>query len=386
MRASSPVTRLSSDGLTVHDNKTDLTWQRSPDTSGDGTIAASDKLSWTKAQARPAVLNAANYGGFSDWRLPTMKELYSLMNFNGTDPSGFTGTDTSALTPFIDTNYFQFAYGQTSANERIIDSQYASSDLYVSTVGGELLFGLNFADGRIKGYGLTLFGSDKTFFVQCVRGNPNYGINQFVDNGNQTITDKGTSLMWTKSDSGTGMNWQAALAWVQTKNAEKHLGFSDWRLPDIKELHSIVDYTRSPDTTSSAAIDPIFNCTSITNEKNVTDYPWYWSGTTHAYYDGTGVWGAYIPFGRAMGYENSTWSDVHGAGCQRSDPKSGSLSDDYTYAAPNGYYNTEAPQGDAVRINNFVRLVRTPPTTDDSDADGMPRCMGNRQRTDGGRR
>jgi hypothetical protein len=291
------------------------------------------------------------------------------MNFRGTDPSGFTGTDTSALTPFIDTNYFKFAYGQTSAGERIIDSQYASSTLYVAD--SSLLFGLNLADGRIKGYGLTLNGSDKTFFVQCVRGNLNYGINQFVDNGNQTITDEGTLLMWTKSDSGSGMNWSNALAWVQAKNAENFLGYSDWRLPNIKELHSIVDYTRSPDTTASAAIDPIFNCTSLTNEGGVTDFPWYWSGTTHAYYDGTGVWGACIPFGRAMGYENSTWNDVHGAGCQRSDPKGGSLSS-YTYAAPNGYYNTNAPQGDAVRINNYVRLVRTTSVNEDTVGDGIP--------------
>ena len=53
---------------------------------------------------------------------------------------------------------------------------------------------------------------------------------------------------------------------------------------------------------------------------------------------------------------NSTWVDVHGAGCQRSDPKSGSLTS-YTYA-PYGYYNSIAPQGDGLRLLNYVRLVR----------------------------
>ena len=191
-----PGYTVSSDGLTVSDNNTGLTWQRSPDTTGDGIINATDKLNWTNAQTRPAVLNAANYGGYSDWRLPTIKELYSLIDFRGTDPSGLSDSDTSGLTPFIDTTYFQFAYGDTSAGERIIDSQYASSTLYVSTVDGTLLFGVNFADGRIKGYGLTNNGSDKTFFVQCVRGNPSYGINLFVDNGDQTVTDRATGLMW----------------------------------------------------------------------------------------------------------------------------------------------------------------------------------------------
>ena len=65
----------------------------------------------------------------------------------------------------------------------MIDSQYASSTLYVGNTGK--LFGVNFADGRIKGYGLTLNGAAKTFFVLCVRGNTSYGINRLVDNGDR---------------------------------------------------------------------------------------------------------------------------------------------------------------------------------------------------------
>ncbi|MFZ4398317.1 MAG: metallophosphoesterase family protein, partial [Kiritimatiellia bacterium] len=117
-------------------------------------------------------------------------------------------------------------------------------------------------------------------------------------------------------------------------------------------------YTRSPDTTASAAIDPVFASTQITNEHYQVDYPWYWSGTTHGQYNGSGGSGAYVCFGRAMGYMNSAWQDVHGAGAQRSDPK-GSLNG-YTQL-DNGYYNSIAPQGDAVRMNNYVRLVRDTP-------------------------
>lgn len=365
-----PSYTLAGDGLTVRDNRTGLTWQRSPDTSGDGQITAADKFTWASAQLRPAALNAARFGGFSDWRLPTIKELYSLIDFRGTDPSGLSGSDTSGLTPFIDTNYFQFAYGDTSAGERIIDAQYASSTLYASSATEQMLFGVNFADGRIKGYGLTIMGSDKTFFVQCVRGNPSYGLNLFVDNGVQTVSDRATGLMWTKADSGTGMNWSNALAWTQSMNASNYLGHSDWRLPNAKELESIVDYTRCPDATASAAIDPVFSCTRITNENNQADYPWYWSGTTHAASSGSGASGAYVCFGRALGYMNSSWVDIHGAGCQRSDPKGGSLTS-YTYTAY-GYYNSIAPQGDAVRLYNFVRLVRDYPPDADSVGDGIP--------------
>ncbi len=335
---------------TVTDNVTGLIWQQSPDTNGDGEVDANDKLSYDDAVAGASTLNL---GGFSDWRLPTIKELYSLIDFSGIDPSGYEGTDTSGLIPFIDTTYFDFAYGDTSAGERIIDAQYASCNLYVSSTandGGRTLFGVNFADGRIKGYGLSLFGSDKTFFVIYVRNNASYGKNNFTDNGDSTITDDATGLMWSQNDSSSGLNWEESLAWVALKNNENYLGYSDWRLPNVKELQSIVDYSRSPDTTGSAAIDAVFNATSVTNEAGQTDYPYYWSSTTHANWSSmAGASGAYIAFGRAMGYMDNTWVDVHGAGAQRSDPKSGE-SDDY----PTGH----GPQGDAIRIYNYVRLVR----------------------------
>lgn len=345
-----PNYTLSADGLTVHDNVSGLTWQQSPDHNGDGTIDISDKMSWADALDFPDTLNAMQYGGFNDWRLPTIKELYSLIMFNGTDPSGIQGNNTSGLTPFIDTNYFDFAYGDTSAGERIIDSQYWSSTEYVSTTmrGDHTVFGVNFADGRIKGYGTSMpNGSIKESLVICVRGPSEYGINNFVDNGDGTVTDQATSLMWMQSDSVTTYNWQEALDYAEQL---EYAGYDDWRLPNIKELQSIIDYTRSPDTHSSAAIDPIFNTTAIINEAGETDFPVYWSSTTHATANGMGASGCYVSFGRALGYMNGTWLDVHGAGSQRSDPKTGDPSD---------YPTGHGPQGDAIRIYNHVRCVRT---------------------------
>lgn len=111
----------------------------------------------------------------------------------------------------------------------------------------------------------------------------------------------------------------------------------------------MVDYTRAPDTTNSAAIDPMFQTTSIINEAGEVDFPFYWSSTTHANFsEKPGAMGAYVSFGRAMGYMGS-WSDVHGAGAQRSDPKIGAAAD---------YPQGHGPQGDAIRILNYVRLVR----------------------------
>jgi hypothetical protein len=334
---------------TITDNVTGLMWQPSPDTDENGAIDAADKFTYVGALAYCQNLTLA---GHDDWRLPSIKQLYSLIDFSGVDPSGYPGNDTSGLFPFIDTDYFDFAYGDTAAGERIIDAQFASSTLYVSTTmnGAQTMFGVNFADGRIKGYGLTAPGGEKTFYVLCVRQNPNYGINDYVDNGDGTITDNATGLMWAQADSGAGLNWQEALAWVQQKNAENYLSYNDWRLPNAKELQSIVDYSRSPDTTGSAAIDPLFSATAITNEAGQADFPCDWSSTTHANWTNTpGAFGVYVAFGRAMGYMNGSWMDVHGAGAQRSDPKRGDPAD-----WPTGH----GPQGDAIRIYNHVRLVR----------------------------
>ena len=103
-------------------------------------------------------------------------------------------------------------------------------------------------------------------------------------------------------------------------------------------------------TRARGGIDPLFNATEITNEAGEADFGYYWSSTTHVNWtDSPGSAGAYVAFGRALGYENGTWSDVHGAGAQRSDPKQGDAAD---YPTGNG------PQGDAIRIDNMVRLVR----------------------------
>ena len=369
---------LSADGKTVYDNNTGLTWMRGPNTTLITPLMA-DKMTYPAALNWPATVNATNYGGFSDWRLPTLKELYSLFNCNGTDPATYTGTDTSVLTPFIDTNYFNFGWGQVSLGERLIDSQYATSTTFIdnpSTTGYQKDFGVNFSDGHIKGYDL---GADsfKLFFVQLVRGPIGYGINSFTNNRDGTITDQSTGLTWSQADNGSGITWSNALAWVQAMNTANHLGHNDWRLPDVKELQSIVDYSNAPDYNGLPAIDTnYFTCSVITNEAGQRDFPYYWTGTTYGEYTTSNSGGAnadYIAFGRALaypsssfiaaGYPTNVWIDIHGAGAQRADPK---VAPPYFYATvytvtTNGVTYTGysfGPEGDALRGFNYVRLVR----------------------------
>jgi hypothetical protein len=305
---------------TVTDLASGLMWQQTPDLDNKSTFSQ-------------AVAGADNFSlaGYDDWRLPTIKELYSLMDFSGS---------TYQQIPYIDTGVFDFVYGDESSGERMIDAQYWSSTEYIGTTmnGSHTVFGVNFADGRIKGYGTSNpQGGEMTQFVRYVRGNASYGVNDFADNGNGTITDSATGLMWQQGDSVTTYDWESALNYCENLDMS---GYNDWRLPNAKELQSIVDYTEAPTVTGSAAIDPIFEITDIQS--------YFWTSTTHL--DSPQMSQAvYITFGQALGYMNNQWMDVHGAGAQRSDPKSGD---------PSQWSTGFGPQGDDIRIYNYARCVR----------------------------
>lgn len=110
--------------------------------------------------------------------------------------------------------------------------------------------------------------------AQYATGCPSEG--RFTDNGDGTVTDHCTGLMWQKDTAdvnGNGqstdqdyMRWCDALAYCENLSFAGH---DDWRLPNIRELHSIVDYGRV-----SPAINPVFGAFSA----------WYWSSTSLADY------------------------------------------------------------------------------------------------------
>jgi hypothetical protein len=334
-----PPAYLDNGDGTVTDLNTGLMWQQTPDLD--------NKYTFTEAVAAADTFSLA---GYNDWRLPSVKELYSLINFNG---SVFN------LIPYIDTGYFEFRYGDTLSGERLIDAQYWSSTEYVGlTMNGDAtVFGVNFADGRIKGYPRDFGpnGQPNRQFVRYVRDTGNYGINNFVDNGDGTVTDLATGLMWQKADDGNARNWEAALAYADGLTLA---GYDDWRLPNAKELQSIVDYTHAPDAVDpdliGPAIDTIFEITNIGSQQD-PDYGYYWTGTTHL--DGPVPRAAvYLTFGCAWGWMeqppnsgNYVLLNVHGAGAQRSDFKSGD---------PANWPHGHGPQGDVVRIYNYVLCVR----------------------------
>ncbi|MEZ8377758.1 DUF1566 domain-containing protein [Vibrio splendidus] len=175
---------------TVTDKFTGLMWQKNYK-----VLSFKDAIEYAES---------ANIGDYNDWRVPNIKELYSLILFTGIDASNrdmYTVPD--GAKPFIDIDTFDFAYGTNG--KRVIDSQYLTTSVYTGKVMGKdkAVFGVNFADGRIKGYPLVhpRTKQENKFTVRLVRGNIDYGQNNFQENNDQTVTDLATRLMWAKQDS-----------------------------------------------------------------------------------------------------------------------------------------------------------------------------------------
>jgi hypothetical protein len=317
---------------TITDNVTGLMWEKSPNQGR--------KMTWEQAMNGLGDFRAGKLAGYDDWRIPTLKELYSLTQFSGIFNRGV------CKKPFFDDSYFDLM-DLINPGDRPLDVQSITSTIYNTvTLGGTTtMFGYNFRDAFTKGYPIT-----KTFTLYHVRGNTHYGQNMFEDNGDGTISDLATGLMWTTCDSGWfkagsaangTLNWEEALAWCERLTFAGH---TDWRLPSAKELNSLVDYNRSPDTTDSAAIDPVFQATEIVNAAGMKDWAYYWSSTPFG--DKQSI---YICFGRGMGMMGGYPMDVHGAGCQRADFRDGDRAD---------FPFHRGPQGDEMRTYNMVRPVR----------------------------
>ncbi|MFA9424110.1 MAG: DUF1566 domain-containing protein, partial [Sedimentibacter sp.] len=326
---------------TVTDKVTGLMWQQTMD----------EKMSASQAVA---YANECELGGYNDWRIPSIKELYSLIQFDG------KVLGENAVEMFIDTTFFNQPIGDASVGEREIDAQTWSSTEYVGKTmnNNETIFGVNFVDGRIKGYPKydQKTKEEKKMYFRLVRGNESYGQNNFVDNGDGTISDLATGLMWQQSDDGVARNWEDSLAYSENLEAS---GYNDWRLPNAKELQSIVDYTRSPQTTDSPAINEMFSLASIMDIEGNVQYPHYWTSTTLLDGKNPAGEGVYVSFGDGQGMMNNNLVDAHGAGSVRSEPKTGDASQ---------YPRSFGPQGDIQYVYNYALSVRNIEEIEETEA------------------
>ena len=198
----------------ILDNNTGLVWEvKSP--NEDDVNYYDDKYSWQDTtEVYIKKLNEEKYGGFDDWRMPNKDELRSIVDYSKTNPA-------------VDKWYFP--------NCQI--ALYWCKNTYEMqpSFGWVIFFGLGSA---------TANGKANERHVRAVRGGYSklFGepdLSRFVDNGDGTITDKATNLMWEKGEHNR-MSWYEGVKFCQELRLA---GYDDWRLPNIKELNTILDLT-----------------------------------------------------------------------------------------------------------------------------------------------
>jgi len=172
-------------------------------------------------------------------------------------------------------------------DEPMGDGRCAMGKRGMMALGG--LWGLFFIGGPVFAYELPDTGQTTCYdgagnVITCPSpGQPFYGQDaqysgpqpSYKDNGNGTITDLNTGLMWQKGDSQNdsgGRTWQEALDYCAALTLPSG-GYSDWRLPNRRELMSIVLYGQYNPSISTTYFP---DCRSS----------YYWSGSTSAGYPG----------------------------------------------------------------------------------------------------
>lgn len=111
---------------------------------------------------------------------------------------------------------------------------------------------------------------------------------------NEMVTDSKTGLVW-QDDAAPASSWQGAINYCEALTLG---GDNDWRLPNMNELTSIVDYTYS----TSPAISNVFVNT-------VSNY--YWSSTAHVAYPNDYAW--ILQFGSGVSFAGGTGSKAYGS-------------------------------------------------------------------------
>ena len=238
----------------------------------DGTESSQDTQDFIAyVNSDPSVNSGSGLCGRSNWRLPTVHEIEGLADYDAVVAVVADDGSTSYSTPTIDTDYFPYTI---ASQYQWYWTSHLNVDPDVNTAGGSstsnyFAWTYGSAESRTRsGTGSTVGTTDRYNFVRLVSSSAavashfsDYSDDRYTDNGDGTISDAQTGLMWMQCSYGqtydgndddgdqiicegspTFGTWQQAFAWAADSNANSTYGYSDWRLPNIKELGSIVDF------------------------------------------------------------------------------------------------------------------------------------------------
>lgn len=193
---------------TITDNVTGLMWQK----QNDGI-----DRHWPDAISYCDNLILA---GYTDWILPNAFELQSILNY-GEDPQ-----INKNIFPIDVYNNHPWFWTSDEYSENVIP------DYSPCSLSWRVVFGGGHVDYSCK---------QERMSVLCVRCRSEIS-EYYIDNNDGTVIDKGTGLMWQKEVEDQDVNWEEALKYCEELTLAH---YNDWKLPDIKELYSIVDINKS---------------------------------------------------------------------------------------------------------------------------------------------
>ena len=311
---------------TVTDNLTSLAWTKDANAPEPAACSSATpkRGTWQGALNYVACLNTNNYLGYTDWRLPNINELVSLVNKGQTYPGAWLNTQGLSVWGSFWSSTTSAGYSQGRALIVSMDTGWVGND-YKSGQGGyygswPVRSGQSGVIQLLKTGQTTCYDSSGNV-IACAgtgqdgdiqAGSP-WPIPRFTDNGNGAITDNLTGLIWTKDANAPGpaacspatpKTWQGALNYVACLNTNNYLGYTDWRLPNINELKSLVNKEQT---------DPgaWLNTQGFTNVQSYSSL--YWSSTTHASYssdcNSCYAWVVYMYYGdESAGLKSSDYS------------------------------------------------------------------------------
>jgi len=277
---------------TVTDNYTGLMWTKN-----------AQQISGTKTwSAALSSCNGLDYAGYDDWRLPNVRELLSLLDYGATHPA------VPSDNPF---NNIQVAWYWSSTTDEYNRIRAWSINIdcgHVSDYGKDVFnYVWPVRDGQVllaqtpvprtgqtkcydsSGSEINCIGSGQDGEYQRGLASPNP---RFIDNDDGTITDNLTKLIWLKNANcietdypsfdndntagDGGVTWQHAFNFITGINngtySSCNAGHNDWRLPNIRELHSLIDY---------GEYNPSLSLGHLFDNVETAPYDAYWSSTTN---------------------------------------------------------------------------------------------------------